>query len=179
GGTARPVPARAGRALRLAAVALVVSTLAASSWDAVSHQGRSTFLAGSGGVPGGREAGRWITAHTPEGSVILTLGPSMSNIVRFYSRRQSYGLSVSPNPLHRNPSYVPLNNPDGWLRNNNLHYVVWDSFSARRSPFFADRLMTLVRRYHGRVVHTEYVGTADASGRVTPVPVVVVYEVRP
>ncbi|MDI5937583.1 MULTISPECIES: glycosyltransferase family 39 protein [unclassified Micromonospora] len=179
GGPARPVPARAGWLVRLAAVGLVASTLAASSWDAVSHQGSSTFLAGSGGVPGGREAGHWITEHTPEGSVILTLGPSMSNIVRFYSQRQSYGLSVSPNPLHRNPSYVPLNNPDGWLRNNNLHYVVWDSFSARRSPFFADRLMTLVRRYHGRVVHTEYVGTTGASGRVTPVPVVVVYEVRP
>lgn len=191
--TVLPVPARLGalrrlrsappdrltRAVRLAAVATVVLSLLVPCWRAVSQQGGAHFLAGSGGVPGGREAGRWLTAHTPDGSVILTLGPSMSNIIRYYGQRQSYGLSVSPNPLHRNPSYVALNNPDGWLRNNNLHYIVWDSFSARRSTFFADRLNTLVRRYHGRVVHTEYVGAADASGRTVPVPVIIIYEVRP
>ncbi|SCG49438.1 glycosyltransferase family 39 protein [Micromonospora humi] len=171
--------ARLTRVVRLAAVATVALSLLVPCWRAVSQQGGAHFLAGSGGVPGGREAGRWLTDHTPDGSVILTLGPSMSNIIRYYGQRQSYGLSVSPNPLHRNPSYVALNNPDGWLRNNNLHYIVWDSFSARRSTFFADRLNTLVRRYHGRVVHTEYVGGADASGRAVPVPVIIIYEVRP
>ncbi|MFG1673126.1 glycosyltransferase family 39 protein [Micromonospora sp. NPDC049282] len=171
--------ARVTRVVRLAAVATVALSLLVPCWRAVSQQGGAHFLAGSGGVPGGREAGRWLTDHTPDGSVILTLGPSMSNIIRYYGQRQSYGLSVSPNPLHRNPSYVALNNPDGWLRNNNLHYIVWDSFSARRSAFFADRLNTLVRRYHGRVVHTEYVGGVDASGRDVPVPVIIIYEVRP
>ncbi|WP_146179939.1 glycosyltransferase family 39 protein [Micromonospora sp. RP3T] len=171
--------ARVHLVVRLVAVATVALSLLGPCWRAVSQQGGAHFLAGSGGVPGGREAGRWLTDHTPDGSVILTLGPSMSNIIRYYGQRQSYGLSVSPNPLHRNPSYVALNNPDGWLRNNNLHYIVWDSFSARRSTFFADRLATLVRRYHGRIVHTEYVGGADASGRAVPVPVIIIYEVRP
>ncbi|MFI6821596.1 glycosyltransferase family 39 protein [Micromonospora sp. NPDC050187] len=169
-GVARLVPT-----VRLAAVAVVAVSLLWPSWNAVNHAGRTTFLAGSGGVPGGREAGRWLAANTPEGSVILTVGPSMANIVRYYGSRQSYGLSVSPNPLHRNPSYTPLQNPDASMRANDLHYVVWDSFSARRSTYFSERLLTLVRRYHGRVVHTEYV---DGSDR-TPVPVIIIYEVRP
>ncbi|MEU4569481.1 glycosyltransferase family 39 protein [Micromonospora sp. NPDC023956] len=162
-------------AVRLAAVAVVAVSLLWPSWNTVNHAGRSTFLAGSGGVPGGREAGRWLAANTPEGSVILTVGPSMANIVRYYGSRRSYGLSVSPNPLHRNPSYTPLLNPDASMRANDLHYVVWDSFSARRSTYFSERLLTLVRRYHGRVVHTEYVDGPDR----TPVPVIMIYEVRP
>lgn len=177
-----PVPARPARLarrapqVRLAAVAVVAVSLLWPCWKAVDHAGRATFLAGSGGVPGGREAGRWLAANTPGGSVVLTVGPSMANIVRYYGSRQSYGLSVSPNPLHRNPSYTPLLNPDASLRANDLHYVVWDSFSARRSEHFSEKLLTLVRRYHGRVVHTEYV---DGPDRVTPVPVIVIYEVRP
>ncbi|MBY8870448.1 glycosyltransferase family 39 protein [Micromonospora sp. PLK6-60] len=172
-------PVRRRRAVRVGAAGLVLVSLAVPCWRAVNGPAGTSFLAGSGGVPGGREAGRWLMANTPDGSVVLTLGPSMANIVRYYGSRQSYGLSVSPNPLHRNPSYLPLQNPDGWLRNNDLHYVVWDAFSARRSTFFAERLMTLVRRYHGRVVHTEYVRVADGSGDRVPIPVVIIYEVRP
>ncbi len=164
---------------RLVAVAIVVLSLVAPSWSAVTSHNTTTFLAGSGGVPGGREAGRWLAANTPPGSVVLTLGPSMANIIQYYGHRRSYGLSVSPNPLHRNPTYVPLANPDWVLRHNELQYVVWDAFSAARSSFFAERLMTLVRRYHGRVVHTEYVDGAGADGNPTRIPVIVIYEVRP
>ena len=123
------------------------------------------FLAGSGGVPGGREAGRWIEENVPEGASFMTIGPSMANIVQFYGHRKAYGLSVSPNPLHRNPSYEPLINPDRVLRDNELHYLVWDSFSAARSPFFARRLKRYADRYNGRVVHTETALACTAGAR--------------
>ena len=74
------------------------------------------FLAGSGGVPGGREAGAWILKHTPTGSEFMTVGPSMANIIEFYGHREAYGLSISPNPLRRNPSYQPILNPDLQIR---------------------------------------------------------------
>ncbi|MEU1837661.1 glycosyltransferase family 39 protein [Micromonospora chersina] len=170
---------RVVRVVRAAAVVVVTLSLLVPSWSAVNRADNATFLAGSGGVPGGREAGRWLAANTPEGSVVLTLGPSMANIIQYYGHRRSYGLSVSPNPLRRNPSYEPLPNPDWWLRHNDLHYVVWDSFSAGRSAFFAERLTVLIRRYHGRVVHTENVDGTDSTGRRVPVPVVIIYEVRP
>ncbi|MGW5670166.1 glycosyltransferase family 39 protein, partial [Micromonospora sp. NPDC003776] len=175
----RPGDAGPVRAVRAALIAVVTLSLLVPSWNAVNRADNATFLAGSGGVPGGREAGRWLAANTPKGSVVLTLGPSMANIIQYYGHRRSYGLSVSPNPLRRNPSYEPLPNPDRWLRNNDLQYVVWDSFSAGRSAFFAERLMVLIRRYHGRVVHTEYVDGTDRTGARVPVPVIIIYEVRP
>jgi hypothetical protein len=179
-----PLPQRVSRlrhawAVRPVIIGLVVLTLLAPTWSAINDSAATQFLAGSGGVPGGRETGEWLAANTPVGSVVITLGPSMANIIQYYGHRRCFGLSVSPNPLHRNPSYPALANPDRWMRHNELQYAVWDSFSAARSPFFAERLLTLTRRYHGRVVHTEYVPGTDASGNATQIPVAIVYEVRP
>ncbi len=156
------------------AVSLVVPT-----WQQIQPSEADTFLAGSGGVPGGREAGLWIKAHVPEGAEFMTVGPSMANIVQFYGHRRAFGLSVSPNPLHRNPAYEPLPNPDVSIRNNDLQYLVWDSFSASRSPFFSEKLLRYAERYHGRVVHTESVTVETASGEQTEKPLIVIYEVRP
>lgn len=181
---AYPIPARiAGRdtglLLRTAAIAAVVVSLLVPTWTTINQHNNATFLAGSGGVPGGRETGRWLAANTPAGSRVLTLGPSMANILQYYGRRECFGLSVSPNPLHRNPSYTPLPNPDSALRHNEMQYIAWDKFSAERSSFFSESLLALARRYHGRVVHTETVEGTDAHGRATRVPVIVIYEVRP
>ncbi len=162
----------------LVSTALVVS-LAVPSWQRTHASSRSTFLAGSGGVPGGREAGLWVRSNVPVGSRLLAVGPSMANILQFYGHRKTYGLSVSPNPLHRNPVYEPVPNPDLLIRHNELQYLVWDSFSAGRSPFFSQNLLRYIARYHGRVVHTEQVQARDDSGRPVSTPVVVIYEVRP
>ena len=85
----------------------------------------------------------------------MTIGPSMANLVQYYGHRRAYGLSVSPNPLNRNPSYEPLANPDQALRDNEVQYVVWDTFSASRSPKFSSRLLRYAARYNGRAVHSE------------------------
>jgi hypothetical protein len=79
-------------------------------------------------------------------------------------------LSISVNPLERNPAYDPIENPDLQLRNGEIHYVVWDAYSAARSRFFSNKLLEYARRYNGRVVHTEAVNGQD---------VIVVYEVHP
>jgi hypothetical protein len=139
----------------------------------------ATFLAGTGGVPGGRETGLWVRDHVPRGAQMLALGPSMANIIQFYGRRKVYGLSVSTNPLNRNPTYEPVPNPDLAIRRNTLQYLVWDSFSAGRSPFFAANMRRFVERYHGRVIHTESVQVRGADGEPVAKPVVIVYEVRP
>jgi len=161
----------------VAAIAVVLLSLAVPTGRATASAGQPTFLAGTGGVPGGREAGEWIAENTPEGSVILTLGPSMANIIQYYGHRKAYGLAVSPNPLKRNPSYEPLINPDAALRYSNVQYVVWDAYSADRSEHFSQSLRTLARRYNARVVHVETLTTTTPSGKSVEEPVIVVYAV--
>jgi hypothetical protein len=134
----------------------------------------SSGLAGAGGSPGGREAGQWVAANVPQGSRLMTLGPSMGNVLQYYSGRRADGLSVSPNPLHRNPSYLPIYNPDGALRSGDYQYVVWDAYSARRSRSFAAKELALIRKYNGRVVHTELANFDGKSNQ----PVVVIYSVH-
>lgn len=141
------------------------------SWQLVTDPVASP-TAGSGGSPGGREAGIWIDANVPASAKVMTIGPTMANIVRYYSGNPSDALSVSPNPLHRNPSYQPIINPDHAVRAGTYRYLVWDAYSAARSPSFSSRLLALVRKYGGHVVHTES-AVFDGANR----EVVVIYEV--
>jgi hypothetical protein len=98
--------------------------------------------------------------------------------MEFYGHREVLGLSVSPNPLHRNPAYTPVKNPDLLLRTGQVQYLVWDAYSAARSHYFSGRLMAYVRRYRGSVVHTQSVTVSTPNGPVQR-PVIVLYEVRP
>jgi MFS family permease len=178
-----PVAVLAARLLvrRRARVALAVvclSLLVPTIEQLADTEGR-TVLAGAGGLPAGREAGHWIDSHVPDGATFMTIGPSMANLVQFYGRREAYGLSVSPNPLNRNPSYEPLPNPDQALRDNDVQYIVWDTFSASRAPGFSTRLLRYAERYGGRAVHVETLPMTTPDGHTARKPAIVVFEVRP
>jgi len=159
--------------------ALIALSLAAASWQRIQPGRSDEFLAGTGGVPGGREAGTWILQNVPEGAAFLTIGPSMGNIIQFYGHRKASGLSISSNPLRRNPAYQPVANPGLQIRLGEIQYLVWDSYSAARSSFFSDRLLRLAEEYRGRVIHTESVNVPLEGGETVRKPVIVIYEVRP
>ncbi len=160
-------------------IGILVFSLGSTSWQQIQPKTSYTFLAGTGGVPGGREAGIWIQANVPQNASFMTIGPSMANILQFYGARRAAGLAVSPNPLHRNPSYDPINNPDLQIRSSSLQYLVWDSFSAIRSTFFSDKLLSYVKKYNGRAVHTESITIQDAEGNTIVKPVIIIFEVHP
>lgn len=179
----RPSPRVIGRvvpsaAISLTLVALVASSIAYETWHRIKPARSGTFLAGSGGIPGGREMGHWVRANTPEGSEFLAVGPSMANLVSFYGHRKAYGISVGTNPARRNPAYEPIDNPDLAIRRNDLQYIVWDAYSASRTPFFSEKLMGYVHKYNGLAIHTESVEARTAGGRNVPRPVIIVYEVH-
>ncbi len=157
-------------AARPVAVAVVLASLIPSAWTVVFPSAQASALAGQGGVPGGREAGRWIGQNLIPGTELMTIGPSMANILEYYGHRPALGLSVSSNPLHRNPAYTPIINPDLSVRAGQFGYLVWDAYSAFRSPSTALRLERLVARYHGVPVHTQVF-----NGH----PMIVIYEVHP
>ena len=169
----------ATRWVRPALVLALLATLAVPTFAAVAPASKASFLAGSGGVPGGRETGRFIRANVPQNATMLAIGPSMANILEFYGRRRAYGLSVSTNPLRRNPIYQAVTNPDLSLRRGDIQYIVWDAFSARRSAHFERRLLSYVSRYHGRAVYTFSVLARARDGSRVRVPVIRVYAVQP
>lgn len=185
---ARRRPATGDRAYRIAGAAVValaaVSLLAtaapnasgqaalANSDDASGAPVATARLAGTGGLPAARPAGEWVREHTPEGAVFVTIGPSFGNVIRFYGQRRAMALSVSPNPLRRNPTYVPIANPDASIRGLAVQYLVYDAYSAARSPFFAGKLLGYVRKFDGVAVYSH----RDPGARG---PTVVIYEVHP
>ena len=56
----------------------VALTLVVSSLGRIEPSKSGDLLAGSGGMPGGREAGQWIDKNVPEGAKLMTIGPSMA-----------------------------------------------------------------------------------------------------
>lgn len=165
--------------VRVLAGGVMILSLLNTSWLAIQPATTGTFVAGTGGVPGGRETGQWIKENLPSEATLLTIGPSMANILQFYGHRKALGISVSPNPLRRNPSYEPVHNPDLEIRLNNIQYLVWDSYSAGRSSFFSERLLELSARFHGRVIHTETVTVTLDDGTKVEKPVIIIYAVHP
>jgi Dolichyl-phosphate-mannose-protein mannosyltransferase len=147
----------AGRRRWLLPVGVIacVATLAVPAVSGIADP-TTSGLAGAGGTPGGRETGRWVDHNVAEGAQFLTIGPSMANLIQYYSGHRSDGLSVSPNPLHRNPTYHPILNADAALQAGVYQYVVWDAYSARRSPQFAQRVLSLAHKFGGSLVHVEY-----------------------
>ncbi|MFE7959591.1 ArnT family glycosyltransferase [Streptomyces sp. NPDC057413] len=137
------------------------------------------LLAGTGGLPGGREAGHWVRANVPEGGRLLAAGPSLANVLQFYGHRGVSALSVSGSALHHNPAYVPVPNPDRALRTGQFQYVVWDSYTAARSPFYGEKMRKLADKFHGIVVYTgvERIRTGPGGAHADR-ETVVIYKVR-
>jgi uncharacterized membrane protein len=170
-----------GRLANLATCALtacLVLTLLVPTWVRINPSTSGAFLAGTGGVPGGREAGRWIGHNLPTDAQLLAVGPSMANVLEFYGQRHVFALSVSPDPANRNPAYVPVPNPDLAVRQGRFQYLVWDSYTANRSPSFGAKITQLVDRYHGVAVFTSTVKIKATSGSAVDTPVIIIYRVR-
>ena len=127
------------------------------------------FLAGSGGIPLGRETAQWIKENTPEGSVFMTIGPTMANLIKFYANRDALPLSINPNPGKHNPSYTPIINPDLMIRNGQIHYIVYDMYSAARTEHFANKLLYYADKFNAQLIHAEHSSYRNASGPAKPV----------
>ena len=157
----------------LAAAVCVVSLTVPSVLNIASPA--TSGLAGAGGLPGGRQAGRWVLSHIPRGAQLMTIGPTMANVIQYYSGRRCDALSVSPNPLHRNPSYRPIVNADLALRLGTYQYIVWDTYSAHRSVTFGARDRELIRHFHGQPV---YVRRGSFLGKANQ-PLIKIFKVSP
>lgn len=160
-------------------LAIVLASLAIPSVGLVTSGSALGALAGTGGLPGGREAGSWIRAHVPESATFMTIGPTMSNLIQYYGLRRSLALSVSPNPLKRNPAYEAIQNPDRSIRDLSIQYIAFDIWSAERSPYFARVLERYIARFHGHLIFEQPALTRLSDGSTGEQIVIRIYEVRP
>ncbi|PZR62038.1 MAG: hypothetical protein DLM71_07420 [Chloroflexi bacterium] len=168
-----------GRSVAAVISVALVASIGVASLGNLGGGSATGSLAGTGGLPGGREAGTWIENHVPEGAAFMTIGPTLSNLIQFYGHRRSQGLSVSPNPLHRNPAYDPIINPDLAIRTLKLHYAAWDIWSAARSPHFDKVLMNYVKKYNGVLVYEQKAEVIDAGGKKQLETVIRIYSLQP
>ncbi len=173
------VPRHVAVGISAALLAATIVSIAVPTVLALNSTSISGSLAGTGGLPGARETGLWVRNNVPEGGVFLTTGPTLANIIEYYGQRKAYGLSVSPNPLRRNPAYDPIVNPDRSLQLNKIQYIATDVWSAQRSPFFDNLLKRYIGRYHGSLVYQQSAQVLDAAGKTTTEIVIQIYEVRP
>ena len=155
---------RGSEFIRTAAVVAVLVSLFVGSFARVTATSSSTFLAGSGGVPGGREAGRWMAEHTPVRRERADPRPVDGQHHPVLRSPQDLRTVREPQPAAPQPGVRAGQEPGLELRDKELQYIVWDSFSAGRSPHFSSKLRELIRRYHGRVAHTEYVHRRSPTG---------------
>jgi 4-amino-4-deoxy-L-arabinose transferase-like glycosyltransferase len=162
----------------LLAVATVIS-LAVPAWARIEPSASATFLAGSGGLNGGRAAGLWILRNVPQGARLLAIGPSAANVLEFYGHHPVAALSVSPDPRNRNPAYTPVPNPDLAMRRGDFQYIVWDAYTAARTHYFTAQARRLANRYHGVAVYTSTVTIQAPGGARLAQPAFVIYQVRP
>ena len=151
--------------------ALVALSLLVPTWRAITPVGRDhRSTPGPAGVPGGREAGRWIgggRADRREGDHDRPVDVEPGAVLR---GRESYGLSVSTNPLHRNPVYEPVGNADLKLRRGEIQYLVWDATRRVAHPVRSRELVDLAHRYHGRSCIVRRVGDRDRDRRLPGAP---------
>jgi len=161
------------------AIAIVVIglSLLIPAWHSSANQNATSRIAGAGGIPGVRETGAWIQENVPEDSVFVAIGPSMANLIQFYGNRRAYGMAVSSNPLNRNPSYFPFENPDAQFRYGDVHYVLYDSFSAARSPYFASALLRYAEKYDVREIYSYSIPNPDYPELSQKI--IIIYEVGP
>jgi len=172
----RPGPERVAMGV-LAAV--TAASLAIPAWGRIEPSPSTAFLAGSGGLNGGRQAGDWIQRNIPRGARLLAIGPSVANVLEFYGHHQVSALSVSTDPHNRNPAYIPVPNPDLALRSGDFQYIVWDAYTAARTSFFAGEARRLAGKFHGVAVYTSAATVRASAGPYVVEPVIVIYEVHP
>jgi hypothetical protein len=164
----------------VAAVATLASLIGISAINGpIVENYRRIGEAGYSGIPGGREAAVWLADNAPDGSRIIGIGPSIGNIIRWYSDHTASAISISPNPLRANPAYEPVRNPDYELRWGLVEYLVYDAYSAARTPHFANRLLDFVERYGADIVHEQYGVLVAADGHTYEAPVIRIYRVGP
>jgi 4-amino-4-deoxy-L-arabinose transferase-like glycosyltransferase len=130
-------------------------------------------LVGSGGEPYVREASMWIRDNIPHDSVFLSLDTRTANVIKFYSNNDALALHAN-----RNPAYIRIDNPDLYVLNGKVDYLVYEVYLAEQVPYLkgeVKKLTQLITKYNGIPIHTEYQTYVDDKGKKLIKPALIIY----
>ena len=119
------------------------------------HRRPEPMLAGSGGVPAGREAGEWIDGQRAARGDVHDDRPVDGEHRPVLRAPQGVRAVGEPEPAQPQP-VLRADRPTRTRRSAtaSIQYVVWDTFSAARARLLGP-LLGYAERYNGRAVHAE------------------------
>ena len=160
-----------------AAVAVVLQPVGAYPAE-INPVPSTSGLAGTGGIPGGRETGQVDRREHAQRHRLMTIGPSMANIVGSTAHRKALRAVGQPEPA----APQPVLRADRQPRPTRCATETSSTWSGTvsppsRSPFFAERAQALRSTGTTARPSTPRRSAPVRTGRREPV--IIVYEVRP
>jgi 4-amino-4-deoxy-L-arabinose transferase-like glycosyltransferase len=133
-------------------------------------------LAGSGGTPYVREGAIWIKNNIPGNSIILALDATTANIIKFYANKEVFSLHSN-----KNPAYTQIGNPDLYILNGQIRYLVLQPYIVENYPHLkeeVDQLSDLAKKYGGVPIHTENQTYTGKNGEILIRPALIIYSLE-
>jgi 4-amino-4-deoxy-L-arabinose transferase-like glycosyltransferase len=124
-----------------------------------------------------KDAALWIKENTPKNSTILTLYTHMSNIIKFYSQRDSIAIQSN-----NNPSYQKIENIDMPILAKKINYIVYEKIQIDNGKFLENKAVELedyVKKYDGVPVYVNYQNYSYVeNNKFLSNPAIIVYEFK-
>ncbi len=130
-------------------------------------------LAGSGGIPYVREGAIWMRDNIPGDDIILALDATTANIIKFYANKEVFSLHSN-----RNPAYSEIGNPDLYILNGQIRYLLLQPNIVENYPHLkeeVDQLSDLAIKYGGVPIHTENQTYTGKNGENLIRPALIIY----
>ena len=121
-----------------------------------------------------KDAALWIKENTPKNSTFLTLYTHMSNIIKFYSQRDSIAIQAN-----NNPSYQKIENIDMSILAKKINYIVYEKVQINNGKFLENKSLKLedyVQKYQGVPVYSNYQNDIGIENKDSLQPAIIIYE---
>lgn len=123
-----------------------------------------------------KDASLWIEENTPTNSTALTLYTHMSNIIKFYSNRDSISLQSN-----NNPSYDKIADADFLIASKNINYLVYEKVQLDNANFLkneAKKMEEYINKFNAIPIHTTYSSYTSSNGKNLSTPAIIIYKIN-
>jgi hypothetical protein len=123
-----------------------------------------------------KDAALWIKENTPKNSTTLTLYTHMSNLIKYYSQRDSIALQSN-----NNPAYDKISNADFLIVSKDIDYLVYEKVQLDNANFLkneAEKMEEYIKKYNAIPVYTSYNNYTNSDGKTLSKPAIIVYAIN-